>query len=312
MKQKQKEMPDNQRQYWIWVTRPDYYLDPDGKEREDLNPSSGNDVSDWWTCHKNTQRGDLVFLWRTSPKKDIGYLIQAASDAYSIADNDYALKQGWDYGCDYQVLYKFANPVTMQDLHNTPYLQDWGAYKAHFFGGVFKISSEHWERLNQLASLKNPDYQKFIDSVQKEAVDRKILLEEHLEEALMRNLGLLKPFGYDLELYLDPTTGATGRQFVCKGIGGRIDLFCYDSKARRYVVIELKNVRAGQNTFGQICTYIGWVQDRIAGSIPVVGLVISRGYDAKFESSLKVTQQVFYLDIIQQLERYCRPAGAPR
>jgi hypothetical protein len=299
MKQKQKETQDNRRQYWIWVTRPNYYRDVDGNERQDLNPSSEIDVGGWWTCHKNTQIGDLIFLWRTSPKRDIGYLIQAASDAYSIADDDYASQQGWDYGCDYQVLYRFANPVTMQDLHDAPYLHDWGAYRAHFQGRVFKIPPEHWERLNQLASRKNPDYQGFIGSVQRESIVRKILLEEQLEEALMRNLGLLKPFGYDLSLFLDPTTGATGRQFVCKGIGGRMDLFCYDTKARRYVIIELKNVRAGQNTFGQICTYIGWVQDRIAGSIPVVGLVISRGYDARFESSLKVTQQVFHLDIQQ-------------
>lgn len=297
MKQKQKELPNNHRQYWIWVTRPDYYLDSDGYERADLNPSTETDVGGWWTCHKNTQIGDLIFLWRTSPKRDIGYLIQVASDAYSIADDVDASSQGWDYGCDYQVLYKFANPVTMQDLHNTPYLHDWGAYRAQFQGRVFKIPPEHWERLNQLAIQKNSDYQRFIGSVQKESVVSKILLEEQLEEALIQDLGLLKPFGYDLKLYLDSTTGATGQQFVCKGIGGRIDLLCYDAKARRYIVIELKNVRAGQNTFGQICTYIGWVQDRIAGSKPVVGLVISRGFDAKFESSLKVTQKVFQLDI---------------
>jgi hypothetical protein len=243
--------------------------------------------------------GDLIFLWRTSPKRDIGYLIQAASDAYSIADDEYASQQGWDYGCDYEVLYKFANPVTMRDLHDAPHLHDWGAYRAQFQGRVFKIPTAHWERLNQLLSLKNSGYQRFIASVQKEILDRKIVLEEELEEALVRNLGLLKPFGYDLELYLDRVTGAQGRQFVCKGIGGRIDLLCYDGKIGRYVVIELKNVRAGQNTFGQICTYIGWVQDRIAGNAPTVGLVISRGYDAKFESSLKVTRQVFHLDIQQ-------------
>lgn len=196
-----------------------------------------------------------------------------------------------------KVLYKFANPVTMQDLHNAPYLHDWGAYRCQFQGRVFKIPLEQWERLNQIAFQKNSDYQRFIGSVQKESVVSKILLEEQLEEALMQDLGLLKPFGYDLKLYFDPTTGATGRQFVCKGIGGRIDLLCYDAKARRYIVIELKNVQAGQNTIGQIFTYIGWVQDRIAGSKPVVGLVISRGYDAKFESSLKVTQKVFQLDI---------------
>jgi hypothetical protein len=78
---------ETERQYWLWVTRPEYYLDEDGNEREDLDPSHGVDTEGWWTCHKDTQEGDLVFLWRTTPKRDIGYLIQAASDAYSIADD---------------------------------------------------------------------------------------------------------------------------------------------------------------------------------------------------------------------------------
>jgi len=289
-------MVESQRRHWLWVARPEHYLDDAGNDREDLNPAKDIDAGGWWTCHRDTQKGDLIFLWRTSPKRDIGYLMQAASDAYSIADDDYASEHGWDYGCDYRVLYKFTAPVTIRDLHDTPHLHDWGAYKAKFWGRVFAIPPEHWKRLNQLASKKNPNYQKFLGRVQGQAVAKNILLEEELEEELMSDLGLLRPLGYSLKLYLDPDTGATGRQFVCKGIGGRIDLLCYDSNAKRYVVIELKNVRAGQNTFGQICTYIGWVQDRIAGEIPVVGLVISRGYDAKFESSLKVTNQVFHLD----------------
>ena len=64
--------------------------------------------------------------------------------------------------------------------------------------------------------------------------------------------GLLKRFGYDLALYYDPHTGTSGRLFVCKGHGGRIDLLCYDKQQRDFVVIEIKNVRAGQRFFCQI------------------------------------------------------------
>lgn len=109
----------NERQYWLWVTRPDIYLDEDGNDREDLDPNSGVDSDGWWTCNKDTKKGDLVLLWRTSPKKDIGYLIQAESDAYSIAeDND----RGWEYGCDHQMLYKFYDPINIKELRNDPYL----------------------------------------------------------------------------------------------------------------------------------------------------------------------------------------------
>jgi hypothetical protein len=36
-------MMESERQYWLWVTRPDVYLDEDGSDREDLDPDSGVD-----------------------------------------------------------------------------------------------------------------------------------------------------------------------------------------------------------------------------------------------------------------------------
>jgi hypothetical protein len=292
-----KSEKSNERQYWLWVTRPEYYLEEDGSDREDLDPSCEVDVGGWWTCHKDTRKGDLVFLWRTAPRQDIGYLIQAESDAYSIADDDYASEKGWDYGCDYHPLYRFQQPVTSQDLRGDPYLQDWGAYRAQFRRRVFRIPFNYWTKLNQLAATKNTGYQAFIESVQRETLYKTIVLEEQLEESLVRNLSLLKRFGYGLELYTDPATGAEGRQLVCKGDGGRIDLLCYERKRRRYVVIELKNVCASRGTFAQISSYVGWVQHRIAGDAPVIGLVISRGSDAKFQSCLRVTDRISQLDL---------------
>jgi predicted nuclease of restriction endonuclease-like (RecB) superfamily len=97
-------------------------------------------------------------------------------------------------------------------------------------------------------------------------------LEKDLEDALVANLDILKRFGYNLELYNDPISNQTGRQFICKGNGGRIDLLCYDRIKKRFTVIELKNDRASQNTFGQISNYMGWVQERIAKSVPAKGL----------------------------------------
>lgn len=288
------------KQFWLWVTRPEYYLDEDGNDREDLDPSYNADTEGWWTCHKETQKGDLVLLWRTTPKKDIGYLIQATSNAYSIAEDPYAAEQGWTIGCNYQVLYKFENPITLQDLRGDHYFDDWAPLKAQFRAksSSFRILEEFWNRLSQLASDKNPGYEAFLGQrVQEQPLLKRIEREEQLEVALANDLGLLKKLGYDLELYADNDTGIIGRQLICKGNGGRMDLLCYDRKGKQYVVIELKNVRASQNTFGQISNYVGWVQDRIAGHHPVIGLVISRGYDARFESSCKVTDRIFQLDL---------------
>lgn len=287
-------MEPNERQYWLWVTRPDYYLDEDGNDREDLDPTCGADSDGWWTCNKRTKEGDLVLLWRTSPRKDIGYLIQAESDAYSIAD---ANDEGWDYGCDYEVLYKFEHPLHVKDLRGNPYFDEWGPLRCSFQRSNFNISFEYWNKLNQLLASNNPGYQGFIENTQRQPLAESIGLEKELEDALAANLKILNDFGYDLELYADPVSNQSGRQFICKGNGGRIDLLCYDKTEDRYVVIELKNVRASQNTFGQISNYMGWVQDKIAKSTPVKGLVISRGYDTRFESALKITDRIGHLNV---------------
>jgi len=287
-------MIEVERQYWLWVTRPDYYLDEDGNDSEDLDPDSGVDSDGWWTCHKDTKKGDLVLLWRTSPKKDIGYLIQAESDAYSIADDN---EHGWEYGCDYQMLYKFRNPINIVDIRNEPYLDEWGAVRCNFQRRSFEIAKNYWDKLNQLAISKNTGYKDFIEHILRESISEERLLEEQLEEMLATNLHVLKNFGHDLKLYIDPVSKQSGRQFICRGNGGRIDLLCYDKIKNRYVVIELKIVRAGQNTFGQISNYVGWVQNRIAGDVPVVGIVISRGYDTKFESARKITDKITQINV---------------
>ena len=50
------------RQYWLWVTRPEYYLEENGTDRECLNPRNRIDSGSWWTCHKDTRKGDLTPL----------------------------------------------------------------------------------------------------------------------------------------------------------------------------------------------------------------------------------------------------------
>ncbi|MBM4054405.1 MAG: EVE domain-containing protein [Planctomycetes bacterium] len=298
-KQEKQKIEAHDRRYWLWVTRPEYYLDEQGHDREDLDPESGVDSDGWWTCHRDTQKGDFVLLYRSRLRRDIGYLIQAESDAYSIADDQYALEQGWDYACDYRILYKFENPVTLEDMRDNPYLHDWGAYSANFRRRVYEIPLAYWHRLGQALSEKNPAYKRFLANAQESIVVKSIMLEEELEEALVHDLDRLKPFGYNLDLWASPIDGASGRQLICKGNGGRIDLLCYDRRKKQYVVIELKNVRASQNTFAQVSNYVGWVSERIADGEPVIGLVISRGYDVRFQSAVKTNPKILHLDLEQ-------------
>lgn len=71
-----------QRSYWVWITKPEFYLNADGEERECLTPDPKQDHDfGWWTCHKETKMGDLALLYRTKPKSDIAFLLEAKSDA---------------------------------------------------------------------------------------------------------------------------------------------------------------------------------------------------------------------------------------
>jgi len=87
-----------------------------------------------------------VLLYRTAPKKDIAYLIQARSDAYSLLQ-DPAAEPGWDYGCDYEVIEKFAGPMDIAEIRADPALENWNAMKGRFQGKAYKIQLEIWEHL---------------------------------------------------------------------------------------------------------------------------------------------------------------------
>lgn len=106
-------------QYWVWVTRPDYYLDEDGQDRPDLDPGLGYEPDDWWTCHKKTQKSDLVLLYRSKLRKDIAYLIETRSPAYSLLE-DPGAEDTWDYGCEYEVIEKFARPLPLAEMKADP------------------------------------------------------------------------------------------------------------------------------------------------------------------------------------------------
>jgi hypothetical protein len=287
------------RRHWLWVTRPEYYLDLD----DDYRPGPAHEwaESGWWTCHRSTQKGDLAFLWRAAPRKDIGYLIEARSDAYSIANEIEAMPQGWDFGCDYGVLYKFRRPLGIADVRHDPYLSEWSAVRGSFQHRVFSISDEYWNRINHLIVRREPEYRPAIQRIESRCISRQALLEEDIENYVCENLEILRSFGHDVELYTDSRTGVSGRQYVCVGFGGRIDLLCRYRNRNAYLVIELKNVRASAAVFAQITAYMGWLKtkSRIARNAPVFGLVISRGCDPNFEMFMTTNKRVSQLNIDQ-------------
>jgi hypothetical protein len=280
------------RQYWLWVTSKKYYQEEDDTDSKALDPDGEAWKDSGWTCHEDTRNGDLVLLYRTTPKKDIGYLVRAESDAYFDDENE----EGWDYWCDYRPLLKFRNPITISDLRDHPTLQEWGALRRNFqgAGGVHEIPIGIWDKLICLASDREPTLKGVIQELSKPPLP---LSEKELESYLLGNMELFQSVGYDLELYISLDRKVDGHQFHCKDNGGVIDLLCRDRKKGGYVVVELKMTRARKETFGQVCDYMGWVQDNLVSGTAVEGLVISKSPDTKFKSCLKITDRVKHVSL---------------
>ena len=151
------------RQYWVWVTKPDYYWEGHGQDRRILDPSVRMDRSGcWWTCDRRTLRGDLVLLYRTAPMKDLAYVLQAQTNAYS---DEEAQERGWAYVCDFEPLIKFDEPVSLASLREDEVLRDWCAVRMQFQRKVFPIEPDEWRRLMTLIGDENPKQQRWLRSI---------------------------------------------------------------------------------------------------------------------------------------------------
>ncbi len=291
--------PPEKPQYWQWVTKPEYFLESDGREREALDPGHDSDPGGYWTCHKDTRVGDLILLYRAGKKdgvtyQDIKYLIQAESDAYPIDYDEYAFDHGWQYGCDYKPLFKFDKSLSYHELTEDPYLEDWNALRKRFQGIAFSTEERHWKRLQHLLEEKNPEYKDFLKSFNPEEIVDICISEKHVEDKLSENLNVLNKFGYNLDF--------TGRQVRCLGQGGRIDLLCEDKEDGSLVIIELKIVKATKNTFGQISNYLGWAIKRKANGRNVKGIIISKGYDNEFDSAMVTNEKIKHIELADVLD----------
>jgi hypothetical protein len=252
------------RGYWVWVTSPEYYLDFDGTERRDLDPGQGYVHGGWWTCHKNTEEGDLVLLYRSRQKRDLAYLIETRSAAYSLLDEPVA-DPGWTYGCDYEVVEKFAHPLALADMRADPALRDWGALRAGFRRMVYAIPPDTW---NHLLDRLSDDPQK--SERRRKQAARRYSLERDIEKRLAADLRPLRRHGLRLELIAE--------QHVAL-FGGRADLVCFETREQRYAVIELKRGLVGRNAVAQLLSYRSSVGAEFTSRRQPIGILIGDRLD---------------------------------
>jgi EVE domain len=249
---------------WLWVTGPRYYAEDDGSDRVDLDPTGDHVADGWWTCHKDTREGDLVLLYRTKPKMDIAYLIETRSDAYSLLQ-DPSAEPGWDYGCDYEVIEKFAKPLGIAEIKADPELESWNAKNSRFQRRAFRIERGIWDHL--IARL-------VADPTQTERkltrIKRLHTLEAEIEAKLESEPERLSVLG-DLR--------RVDRQHRCLN-GGRADLVFTDKRSKRYVVVELKRGLVGRSAVAQALSYRASVgaEFHVGGEL-LLGVVVGERLD---------------------------------
>lgn len=275
---------------WVWVWGPDYYLNEDDSERnfvtehQDHLSSGGSEDEFWGTCHKDTEPGELVVLYRAGLKKDIGYLLRTTTSA-KINDqwSPKGAKSGWTYIAGFEPVARLDPPISIAELRQDPDLESWGALRGRFQRAVFSLKDQHsqamWDLLASRTTSPVPPPPPPGPNLPKESVIESALVRDGLKA--MQDVG-----GPRLKLWKGPG-GVLGRQLPCSRAGGRLDLLCVDQRDKALVVVELKVVRANEAVVAQILKYIGWVKRYVAEGRPVRGIVIADGESAAYRSAIE-------------------------
>lgn len=87
-----------------------------------------------------------------------------------------------------------------------------------------------------------------------------------------------------LALFVEPTTGKSGRQYVCAA--GRIDLLCKDTSRDQFVIVELKKGQAPNETLLQILRYMSWVRQNLSNGREARGIILTESADANLADML--------------------------
>lgn len=240
---------------------------PRGRRERARRPRSGPgyEPGGWWTCHRDTGEGDLVLLYRSQRRKDLAYLIETRSNAYSLLEDQHAAEQGWDYGCDFEVIEKFRQPLGLAEMRADPALEDWGALRAGFRRRVYAIPADTWNHLLERLSEDRTKSER-----RRRTAAKRYALERDIEDRLATDLGPFRRHGLTLDL--------RARQHVCRR-GGRADLVCFDRSDKRYVIIELKRGLVSRNAIAQLLSYRSSIAEEFPTRRRPIGVLVGDRLD---------------------------------
>ncbi|WP_449443096.1 endonuclease NucS domain-containing protein [Ureibacillus acetophenoni] len=125
-------------------------------------------------------------------------------------------------------------------------------------------------------------------------LDTSLFLEEEWHQWLYKNLrenGLIGLGFGKLRLFDEKQNERIGKYNT--KIVGEIDLLLV-SESNEIIVIELKR-KASDETVGQICRYVGWVEEELAKSgQKVYGIIIAQNIDEKLRYAIKPLKDHIY------------------
>lgn len=191
-------LPENEREprHWLWVTGPEYYLDENGAERRDLEPSAGFSPTAWWTCSPETRAGDTALIYRSRTKKDIAHYAVVRSDP-ELLDLPGDRLHGRP-ACQFEIIERFSRPIRWDAINNDEALREWNAVKVKFVRSSFAVPDAHWDRLVRLAG-REPDHlaKQALDGLYRIRKEREIQEKiahdpERLARAGLKGLRLVK------------------------------------------------------------------------------------------------------------------------
>ncbi|MCE3554504.1 endonuclease NucS [Pseudonocardia sp. RS11V-5] len=232
----------NSERHWLWVTRPEHYLEDDGTERRDLEPSAGFSPSAWWTCSPHTRTGDTVLLYRSGIKKDISHFLVVRSDPEQLDRPGHPL-----HGkpiCQFEVIERLQRSVPWSAIKENSILRDWGANRTRFVKSAVEVPADCWSELVRLAGYDSK-------MPAKQAADglHRIRLEREIQRRLMERKDLLERAG------LGPLTFVVHEYIF--GNGRRADLLYSRGRGllKQDVVVELKRGEIGAHAVKQVSDY---------------------------------------------------------
>ena len=264
----------NGRAHWVWGTRPDFYAESDGSDRLDLEPSADHEPRGWARCKEETRSGDLVLVYRSTPRKDVRYVVEVVSDAYPL---DHQVASPGGYGCDYRVLHKIDPPISLAQLRADPVTSGWQAVRVNFRQSQF-VPAEVWERLATLIAEHDPRAGGVLRRAARAPVRRAPEMERGLESRLFQEPQRLSRIGLDVE--------AVARR-IRHPHGGVLDMLFRDKRNGDFVVVALKRGRGAPATVTQLLEDIATVPDLYETPQSVRGLLIAAELDRRAERILR-------------------------